>query len=59
VAYQGTAIAAALDMAPAERRRRIEGIRRKVREYDVTAWIETQLEDVDRLATRRLSALEH
>jgi trehalose 6-phosphate synthase len=59
VAHQAAAIAAALDMTPAERRRRIEGIRRTVREHDVTAWIETQLEDVDQLAARRLSALEH
>ena len=46
-------------MPPAERRRRIEGIRRTVREHDVTAWIETQLDDVDRVAAGRLSALEH
>jgi trehalose-6-phosphate synthase len=31
-----------------ERRRRIESIRAHVREHDLAAWIEAQLEDLDR-----------
>ena len=44
---QADALYEALTMAPAERRRRIEGIRAHVREHDLAAWIEAQLEDLD------------
>jgi trehalose 6-phosphate synthase len=57
VAGQAEAIAAALEMPPAERRRRVDGIRRWVREHDIESWIESQLEDVDRVASQRLQTL--
>jgi trehalose 6-phosphate synthase len=47
---QAEAIARALAMAPAERRRRIEAIRGHVREHDLAAWIELQLSALDRVA---------
>jgi trehalose 6-phosphate synthase len=44
---QADAIYDALTMDAAERRRRIEGIRNHVRDYDISRWISTQLADLD------------
>ncbi len=52
VVGQAEAIHAALELSPADRRARIEAIRAQVREHDVTAWIEAQLGDLDRVAAR-------
>jgi trehalose 6-phosphate synthase len=46
---QAQAIHEALSMDPAERRRRIEEVRACVRGSDVTAWIDAQLSDLDRV----------
>ena len=43
---QADAIHAALTMDAGERRRRIEGIRGQVREYDISRWISAQLADL-------------
>jgi trehalose 6-phosphate synthase len=50
VAGQAEAIHEALGMSAADRRSRLEAIREHVRENDLTAWIEAQLHDLDRLA---------
>jgi trehalose 6-phosphate synthase len=47
---QADAIHRALELPRAERRRRLECIRAHVREHDLTAWIEAQLADFDRVA---------
>jgi len=47
VSGQAEAIHRALTMAPAERRARIEGIRRHVRAHDIGWWIDGQLADLD------------
>jgi trehalose 6-phosphate synthase len=47
---QAEAIATAVAMEPAERRRRLEAIRGHVREHDLGAWIEIQLAALDRVA---------
>jgi len=47
---QAEAIYTALTMSRDERRARIEAIREQVRTHDVTAWLETQLADLDRWA---------
>ena len=52
VAGQAEAIHEAIEMAPAERRRRIEAIRAHVREHDIAAWIEAQLRDLDEARAR-------
>jgi trehalose 6-phosphate synthase len=52
VVGQAEALHAALVMEPDERRRRIEGIRAHVRRHDIRAWIEAQLADLDRAASR-------
>jgi trehalose 6-phosphate synthase len=52
VAGQAEAIHRALTMPAGERRERLEGIRNHVREHDVTAWIDSQLADLDRCAAR-------
>ena len=52
VAGQARAIHEALELAPDERRRRIEGIRAHVREHDLGAWIAAQLADLDRWTPR-------
>ncbi|HLY93342.1 MAG TPA: trehalose-6-phosphate synthase [Gaiellaceae bacterium] len=49
VVGQAEALHAALTMAPGERRRRAEAIRAHVRQHDLAAWIEAQLEDLDRV----------
>ena len=48
---QADAIHRALELPAAERRRRLECIRAHVREHDLTAWIEAQLADFDRVAS--------
>lgn len=48
---QAQAIYDAIQMAPEERRRRLEAIREHVREHPVEAWIEAQLADLDSVAT--------
>ena len=47
VAGQADAIDEAITMAPAERRRRIDAIRARVREHDISAWIDAQLRHLD------------
>jgi trehalose 6-phosphate synthase len=46
VAGQAAALHEALQMSAGERRRRIEGIRARVREHDLSAWLETELQAV-------------
>lgn len=46
---QADALYEALTMAPNERRARAEAIRAHVREHDLAAWIQAQLEDIDRV----------
>jgi trehalose 6-phosphate synthase len=48
---QAQAIHEALELDVTERRRRLEAIRAHVREHDLSAWIATQLEALDRSAT--------
>jgi trehalose 6-phosphate synthase len=43
IAGQAEAINAALELDEAERRRRIEGIRTRVREHDLESWLENEL----------------
>jgi trehalose 6-phosphate synthase len=47
---QAGAIHRALELGEEERRRRIESIRAHVREHDLSAWINLQLEALDRIA---------
>lgn len=47
---QAEAIHRAVTMPAAERRSRLEGIRAQVRAHDVTAWIDAQLDDLDRVS---------
>jgi trehalose 6-phosphate synthase len=47
---QADAIHRAVEMPAGERRRRIEAIRAHVREHDLSAWIDKQLEALDRIA---------
>jgi trehalose 6-phosphate synthase len=49
---QAKAIEAALQMPREERHARLEATREHVRTHDVAAWLETQLEDLDRWAAR-------
>src|SRR6266511_3048059 len=49
---QADAIHRAIDMDAGERRRRLEAIKRQVREHDIAAWIETQLDDLEAAASR-------
>jgi trehalose 6-phosphate synthase len=49
---QAQAIHAAIEMPRPERRERIEAIREHVRSHDVAAWLDGQLEDLDRWAAR-------
>ena len=48
---QAEALHEALAMAPAERRRRAEGIRGQVREHDLARWIAGLLSDLPGAAT--------
>jgi trehalose 6-phosphate synthase len=56
VTGQAVAMAEAIELPLEERRRRLEGLRAHVREHDLTAWIEAQLEDLDRWAARTAPA---
>jgi trehalose 6-phosphate synthase len=58
VAAQAEAIHRALVMPVEERHRRLEGIRREVREHDITRWIAEQLEDLDVAVGESAPALE-
>jgi trehalose 6-phosphate synthase len=51
VEAQAEAIHRAIDMEAGERLRRMEALRAHVREHDVSKWIDTQLDALDRLAT--------
>jgi trehalose 6-phosphate synthase len=53
VAGQAEALHEALELPSAERRRRLAAIQQQVREHDIAAWIESQLEDLDAAASRR------
>ena len=55
VSGQADAIHEALTMPTDERRRRLDAIRRTVRERDVNVWIQSQLDDLDHAAADRLS----
>jgi trehalose 6-phosphate synthase len=50
---QARALHEALELPADERRARIEGLRRHVREHDVGAWIAAQLADLDAGAAAR------
>ena len=52
VAAQADAIHDALELPVDERRARLEAIKSQVREHDIAAWIEGQLEDLDAAASR-------
>jgi trehalose 6-phosphate synthase len=56
VTGQAVAIGEAIEMPAAERRARLEGIRSHVREHDLVAWIQAQLDDLDRWAARPSAA---
>jgi trehalose 6-phosphate synthase len=47
---QAETIHAALELHPAERRRRSDAIKEHVRRHDLEAWIEAQLSDLDRVS---------
>jgi trehalose 6-phosphate synthase len=49
---QANALYDALTLPEAERRRRLDAIRTHVTEYDIGGWIESQLADLDTVATR-------
>jgi trehalose 6-phosphate synthase len=49
---QAQAIHAAIEMGGDEKRARIEAIREHVRTNDVSAWLQTQLEDLDRWSAK-------
>jgi trehalose 6-phosphate synthase len=51
VAGQAAAINEALELGESERRRRIEGIRERVRTHDLGAWLETELAALETGAT--------
>jgi trehalose 6-phosphate synthase len=53
VAGQAEALYEALQMGVDERRRRIEGIRAHVREHDLSAWLESELQAAPGAATAR------
>ena len=57
VAGQADAIHQALTMAEEERHRRLESIRRHVREHDIARWIRLQLDDLDAARGRTGSTL--
>jgi trehalose 6-phosphate synthase len=52
VAGQAEALHEALALPAGERRTRLDAIRQQIREHDVGAWIETQLEDLEAAASR-------
>jgi trehalose 6-phosphate synthase len=56
VAGQAQAIHEALELGESERRRRLEGIRARVREHDLDAWLEHELAALPQSAGSALSA---
>jgi trehalose 6-phosphate synthase len=52
VAGQADALHEALELPQAERRARLDAIKRQVREHDIGAWIESQLGDLEAAASR-------
>jgi trehalose 6-phosphate synthase len=52
VAGQAEALHQALELSGEERRSRLEAIRAQIREHDVAAWIEAELEDVEAATNR-------
>ncbi len=52
VAAQAEALERALSMPQPERHQRLEAIRAHVREHDIAAWIQGQLDDLDRCVSR-------
>jgi trehalose 6-phosphate synthase len=52
VAGQAEALHVALELPESERQSRLEAIRQQVREHDIEAWIERQLEDLEEAADR-------
>jgi len=52
IAGQAEALHEALELPLDERRARLEAIKRHVREHDIAAWIETQLDDLEAAASR-------
>jgi trehalose 6-phosphate synthase len=54
---QAEAISEALAMPGEERRRRIEGIRRQVRNHDIAVWIDVLLADLDQAVASRGSTI--
>jgi trehalose 6-phosphate synthase len=57
VAGQAEALHQALELPGEERRTRIEAIRGQVREHDIAAWIESELEDVEAASNRSSTRL--
>jgi trehalose 6-phosphate synthase len=57
IAGQAEALHEALELPRAERRARLEAIKRHVREHDVGAWIESELEDLEAAASRTRTRL--
>jgi len=49
---QARALHEALELDPEERRRRLDGIEKHVRRHDIRAWVDVQLDDLDRAAAR-------
>jgi len=52
VAGQAEALHEALELPLEERRARLEAIKRQVREHDIGAWIESQLDDLEDAVSR-------
>jgi trehalose 6-phosphate synthase len=52
VGEQAEALQLALELPAEERRVRLEGLRRQVREHDVARWVDDLLGDLDRIAPR-------
>jgi trehalose 6-phosphate synthase len=57
VAGQAEALHEALTLPVEERRARLEAIKRQVREHDIGAWIESQLDDLEAAARRSRTRL--
>jgi trehalose 6-phosphate synthase len=57
VSGQAEALHEALELPVAERRARLDAIRRQIHENDVSIWIESQLEDVEAAADRARTRL--
>jgi trehalose 6-phosphate synthase len=57
VAGQAEALHEALELSAAERRARLEAIRRHVRQHDIRSWIESELGDLESAANRARTRL--